>query len=112
MAVTQGWQVTADQLNILQGGATVTKYRDEVLPATTDPGELAQRAALVTGGLLRVVEVAVTGADAAQAVSDAARAELAGQLAEHQAESGQPEPAAAQPQPEVDTPGGGLVDEG
>jgi hypothetical protein len=112
MAVTQGWQVLTDQLNILSGGVTVTKYRDEVLPATTDPAELAQRGALTDAGMLRIVEVAATQADLGQAAADAARAELADQLTEHQAESGQPEPPAAQPQPVADTGDGAVVDEG
>jgi hypothetical protein len=112
VAVIQGWQVEWDQINVTVGGITVTRNRGEVLPVTSDPAELAQRAQLVTGGALRLVQVAATQADAGAVVTADADALLAQQLSAHQAETGQPEPAGAAPQPEVDTGAGAVVDEG
>jgi len=108
MALTQGWQVAWETVTITTNGSPVTHYRDEILPATTDAGELAQRAALVTGGALRLVQVATTPTDTEAAVYADATAAEAAETSELAAETGTP--VTGSPVPSIDTPGGIIAD--
>jgi len=81
-------QVAWEHCNLMVGGKPTSLARGELVPDTDDTEELAQRATLVLGGALRVVEVVFTQAEMAEAVQ--AAAETAQAAAAAQGENSQP----------------------